>query len=252
MFNRLDNLEGKVAVITGGGGQVVLATAIRLANQGCRIVLVARRDVADKLATLPRSELNHFSLVADITNSDSLKGAADQVRAQAGRCDILVNSAGITRSVPPTNLDALTDDMFDEIVTVNLRGVYATIRAFTPMLKETNDGLIVNISSTAGQCASQSNLAYGAAKAGVDLMTKTLGKALAPAVRVVAVVPGVMEFATSGVAFKPPGFNDKMAELCPLKRIGYGDDIASVVEACATHIRFATGSIILVDGGRTI
>jgi NAD(P)-dependent dehydrogenase (short-subunit alcohol dehydrogenase family) len=252
MFKRLDNLQGKVAVITGGKGQVGLATAQRLAHAGARIVLINRTAPGPEvLASLPNQELNHLSIQADVTRSDTLVAAAEQVKNSCGRCDILVNSAGITRSVPPANLDQLTDEMFDEIVTVNLRGVFATIRSFAPLLKASGDGLIVNISSTSGQCASPSNVAYGSAKAGIDLMTKTLGKALAPAIRVVAVVPGFMEHATSGV-IKPPGANEKMAQGAPLARIGSGDDIACTVEALATHIRFATGSIILVDGGRTI
>lgn len=255
MFKRFENLNGKTAVIIGCNGQVGSATARRLADCGARIIGITRSNLEQAqslLASLPNQEANHAAYYADITKSETLSQVVSVLTAQIGKIDILINSAGITKTVNPVNLDALTDELFDEIVTVNLRGVYASIRAFAPLLKASGDGLIVNVSSTAGQCASVSNVAYGASKAGLDLMTKTLGKALAPTVRVLGVVPGVMEYSTSGVGPKPPGFNEKMAEGCPLKRIGYGDDIASAIEACCTHIRFATGTTFLVDGGRTV
>lgn len=249
-FKRLENLNGKVAVITGAGGQVGYATAIRLAEQGCRIVGLVRSKVDEtivKFSNLPNQHLAHTVIQADVVNTPTLIAARDKI----DRCDILVNCASITKNVLPQNLDQLTDELFDSIVTTNLRGTYATIRTFAPLLRSTGDGLIVNISSTSAQVASPSNAAYGASKSGINLLTKTLGKALAPDIRVVAVIPGFMETPTSG-AMKAPGMNEKQAETSPLKRIGYGDDVACTIEALATHIRYATGSIILIDGGRTI
>jgi len=249
MFQRLNNLNGKVAVITGGCGQVGYATAQRLSQQGATVIALVRKDIDSAMQKM--QALSGTAILADITNSADLTSAAAMIKEQFGRCDILVNSASITKNVLPSNLDALTDDMFDSIVATNLRGVFATIRAFSPMLKETKDGLIVNISSTSAEGASNSNIAYGCSKAGINQLTKTLAKALAPEIRIVAVSPGFMVEPTSG-AVKGPGANEKMAESSPLKRIGYADDIASTIEACCTHIRFATGSVFLVDGGRTV
>lgn len=254
-LHRLENLSGKVAVIAGGAGQVGSATAYRLADQGARVVALVRRNLEAAQAlmqSLPSADsLGHLALLASITDSASLAAAADQVRSRFGHCDILVNAAGTTCNIKPAQLDELTDEIFDEIVRTNLRGVFATIRAFAPLLKASGDGLIVNISSTAGLRASDSNLAYASAKAGVDLMTKTLAKALAPKVRVVAVAPGYLVKPTSG-AVKAPGFNEKMAAVIPLNRIGEADDIASTIEACATTLRYATGITLVVDGGRTL
>jgi NAD(P)-dependent dehydrogenase (short-subunit alcohol dehydrogenase family) len=249
MFQRLNNLNGKVAVITGGCGQVGYATAQRLSQQGATVIALVRKDIDSAMQKM--QALSGTAILADITNSADLTSAAAMIKEQFGRCDILVNSASITKNVLPSNLDALTDDMFDSIVATNLRGVFATIRAFAPMLKETKDGLIVNISSTSAEGASNSNIAYGCSKAGINQLTKTLAKALAPEIRIVAESPGFMVEPTSG-AVKGPGANEKMAESSPLKRIGYADDIASTIEACCTHIRFATGSVFLVDGGRTV
>jgi NAD(P)-dependent dehydrogenase (short-subunit alcohol dehydrogenase family) len=252
-FQRLENLRGKVAVITGAGGQVGYATALRLAEAGCQVVGISRSkiDELEKLfEELPNRELGHYSIQADITNTDSIKTAVDQVKTKSGKVDILINSAGVSSNIRPNNINQLTDELFDKIIITNLRGTYAMIREFYSLLNETGDGLIVNISSTSAQKGGNSNVAYAASKSGIDIMTRTLSKVLSPRIRIVSVVPGHMEKATSGIK-KDPAINEKLAEMCPLKRIGYGDDIASTIEALCTHIRFSTGSIFIVDGGRS-
>lgn len=254
-FERLDNLNGRVAVITGGAGQVGYATAIRLAERGARIIAIVRRDLDDannKMKQLPNfDKLKHFALLASVTDTKSLVQARDEIKKIAGRCDILINSAGITKNVKPANFEDLTDEIFDEIILTNLRGTYAAIRTFVPLLKESGDGLIINLSSTASLRASPSNVAYSSAKAGINLMTRTLAKVLAPEIRILAVAPGHMVKPTSG-ATKSEGSNEAMAATSPLKRIGEADDVASTIEACATQVRFATGTVIIIDGGRTI
>jgi 3-oxoacyl-[acyl-carrier protein] reductase len=147
-------------------------------------------------------------------------------------------------------LHALTDELFDEMIITNLRGVYATIREFSDLLKSSGDGLIINVSSQSAQRASNSCVAYSASKAGLDLMTRTLAKSLAPAVRVLGISPGYLENATSGVTRLQD--NDVLAAQSPLQRLGTADDIASTIEACATTIRFATGTVFLIDGGRLL
>ena len=253
-FEPVSKLDGHVAVITGGKGAIGWATARRLAALGARIVSIDRSDpekVQALLDTLPKVASGaHFALTASITDSAALSAAAEAVKQRAGRCDILVNSAGFTKPVAANDLEGLTDDLFDAVVQTNLRGVFATIRAFTPLLKANGDGLIVNVSSIAGITGSGSNLAYAAAKAGVDLLTKALGKALAPQIRVIAVSPGVVD--SSFVPGRGAEFNEKAAATIPLKRIGHVDDTAAAIEACATTMRFATGSRFVVDGGRSL
>ncbi|MBC7547319.1 MAG: SDR family oxidoreductase [Polaromonas sp.] len=253
-FEPVNRLEGHVAVITGGKGAIGMATAHRLARLGVRIVSVDRSSSLDVQALLDRlppvSSGAHIALTASITDSAALQAAASAVLAQAGRCDMLINCAGFTKAVPANDLEALTDSLFDDIVQSNLRGVFATIRAFAPLLKASGDGLIVNVSSIAGFTGNGSNLAYVAAKAGVDVLTKSLAKVLAPQVRVLAVSPGVVD--SPFVPGRGADFNDKAAATIPLKRIGTVEDIASAIEACATTMRFATGSRFVVDGGRSL
>ena len=253
-FEPISKLDGHVAVITGGKGAIGLATARRLAALGARIVSIDRSEpekVKALLDALPQVASGpHFALTASITDSAALSAAAEVVKQRAGRCDILVNSAGFTKPVAANDLESLTDELFDDVVQTNLRGVFSTIRAFTPLLKASGDGLIVNVSSIAGFTGAGSNLAYAAAKAGVDLLTKSLAKALAPQIRVLAVSPGVVDSAF--VPGRGADFNDKAAATIPLKRIGHVEDTASAIEACATTMRFATGSRFVVDGGRSL
>jgi 3-oxoacyl-[acyl-carrier protein] reductase len=124
------------------------------------------------------------------------------------------------------------------------------IRTFAPMLKTSGDGLIVSISSIAGQTGIGSSIAYCAVKAGIDAMTKSLGRALAPEVRVMGVAPGVVD--TSFVPGRAADFNTKTAATTPLRRVATPADVAEAVLACATSLRFSTGTTLIVDGGRSL
>ena len=248
-FQSVDELSNKVAVIIGGTGAVGFATAKRLAKLGATCVLIGRNALEkgkDQISQLPPGK--HFCLNASITDSQTLIAAAKEVESRLGRCDILVNSAGFTKPVPAANLDDLTDDLIDEILKANFRGVFASIRAFQALLKASGDGLIVNVSSIAGFTGVGSNLAYVAAKASIDVVGDALAKAFAPHVRVISVSPGVVD--SGFVPGRGADFNDKAAVTIPLRRIGTVDDVAAVVQACATTMRYVTGTRIVVDGGR--
>jgi 3-oxoacyl-[acyl-carrier protein] reductase len=242
-------LTGKVAVIAGGAGAIGFASALRLATAGARVVLLARGDIAAagaKAAQLPGQ--GHGAICADISDRAALSDAAQQVAAAFGRADILVNAAGMTRAVPHHDLDALTDDLIDEVFVANWRGPFSTIRAFAGLLRASGSGLVVNISSIAGTTGNGSNVAYCAAKAGLDIMAVSLGRALSPHIRVLNVSPGVVN--SDFVPGRDAAWNDRQAATTPLKRIGEADDIAAAVEACATTLLFSTGTTIVVDGGR--
>jgi 3-oxoacyl-[acyl-carrier protein] reductase len=243
-------LDGLVVVIAGGTGAIGRATAQRFAALGARIVLLHRGDPEAAKAFLATLPGEHGQVVASITDSKQLNAAAEQVREQFGRADILVNTAGFTKPVPPGDLEGLTDELIDEIFAANWRGVFATIRSFVPLLKASGDGLIVNVSSIAAFTGVGSNLAYAAAKAGVDVLGRALARSLAPTVRVLTISPGVVDSAF--VPGRGPDFNEKTAATMPLRRIGTVEDVAAAIEACATTLRFSTGNVIVVDGGRSL
>jgi 3-oxoacyl-[acyl-carrier protein] reductase len=249
-FEPTESLAGRVAVISGGTGAIGLASAHRLAKLGARCVLLYNSESAESAATKVASlaGTGHLAFKAPVTDSAALKKVAEQISAACGAVHILVNSAGYTQAVPAGDLEALSDELIDDILKVNFRGVIATIRAFMPALKQSQDGLIVNISSIAGFTGTGSNLAYVAAKASIDVVGDALAKAFAPHVRVISVSPGVVD--STFVPGRGADFNEKAAATIPLRRIGTVDDVAAVVQACATTMRYVTGTRIVVDGGR--
>lgn len=242
-------LAGKVAVVIGGSGGIGAATCRVLAGLGADVAVgfhagQARAEAV--VASLPKGR--HAALQVAIEDSASIGRFRDAVRSQFGRADILVNSAGITRPVAHADLDGLTDELIDAVFVNNWRGVFASIRAFAPALRASGDGLVVNVSSIAGFTGVGSSVAYCGAKAGLDVMTKSLGRALAPEIRVLGVSPGVVD--TDFVPGRGKEFKDKAAAATPLKRITSPQDVAEAIAACATSLRFSTGTSIPVDGGR--
>jgi 3-oxoacyl-[acyl-carrier protein] reductase len=249
-FQPISKLDGKVAVIVGGAGAIGIATARHFAALGARVALV-HRDT-DPARTQPILDSlhggGHQFYTASVTDSESLKHVAAQIQHDMGAIHILVNSAGFTQPVPLNDLEALSDELIDSIFQVNWRGVFATIRAFTPWMKKAQDPVIINVSSIAAFTGVGSNLAYAAAKAGTDLMTKALAKALSPELRVVGISPGVVN--TSFVPGRGPEFNQKAASTTPLRRVGEAEDVAQAIVALTTTLAFTTGTTLVVDGGR--
>lgn len=240
-FERLENLNGQVAVITGSAGGVGFATARQLAKSGAKIIGLVRKNVEEMQSRLDTLGQGHTAMLADVTNSKQL----NDIVLQIPQCDILVNNAGASTGVDHKNLNTLTDEMFDSIVKVNLYGTFYTTRAFLPLLKKSPYALIVNISSASSIRTGGSNIAYAASKAGVDSLTRNLAKALAP-IRVVSLNPTIIK---TGFANYQDSVYDNIATRVPLQRIVTVDDVASAVEALATTLRFNTGNNITIDGG---
>jgi 3-oxoacyl-[acyl-carrier protein] reductase len=246
------SLDGRLALVVGGSGGIGAASARVLAEAGARVVVTHTARSAEAAASLARSlpGAGHLALPADVADTASLLALRDAVRERSGEAlHVLVNAAGFTKPVPHADLDALDDALIDRMFAVNWRGQFAAIRAFAPMLKASGNGLIVSISSIAGQTGIGSSIAYCAVKAGIDVMTKSLARALAPEIRVMGVAPGVVD---TGFVGRPAGFNAKTAAATPLRRIATAEDVAEAVLACATSLSFSTGATVVVDGGRSL
>lgn len=247
-FAPRDRVDGQLAVITGGSGAIGSATARRLAELGARVVLLQSGPVERAQPVLSTLKgMGHFAVRASVTDSAALADAAEAVQAQGG-ATMLVNCAGFTRPIAAADLDGLTDELIDAIFAVTWRGSFAAIRAFAPQLRASGDALVINVSSIAAFTGLGSNLAYAAAKAGVDALTKALAKTLGPQIRVLAVSPGVVD--TAFVAGRDAGFNERVGASLPLRRIAVADDVAAAIVACGTTLRYATGNVIVIDGGR--
>jgi 3-oxoacyl-[acyl-carrier protein] reductase len=246
--------QGKVVLVMGGAGGVGRSCARMFAQAGAHVAVTHRpgeekaREAASFVTSLPGS--NHAAFAADVGDTATLLALRDAMAARYGRLDVLVNSAGFTKPIPHADLEALNDDLIDEMFRINWRGQFATERAFAPMLKASGDGHIDSISSIAALTGNGSNIASGAVKAGIDVMTKSLARALAPEVRVMGVAPGVVD--TGFVAGRGAEFNAKTALTTPLRRVASADDVAAAVLSCATHLGYSTGSTLIVDGGRAL
>lgn len=238
-------------VILGGSGGIGAATAQAFAAHGATVGIVYNSDAAGAEAvrtSLPGT--GHRTFGASVEDSASLVQLVADARAAFGEVATLVNSAGFTKAIAHGDLDALDDAFIDRMFAVNWRGQFAAVRSFRKTLEASGKGLVVNVSSIAGTNGIGSNIAYCAVKAGIDTMTKSLARALAPAIRVMSVSPGVV--ATDFVPGRDAAAVAKIAATVPLKRIATPEDVADAILACATHLRYSTGSIVTVDGGRAL
>jgi 3-oxoacyl-[acyl-carrier protein] reductase len=244
----MGGLDGRVALVTGGSKGLGAATARLLAEAGARVVLTYGSDAAaaDRLvASLPGA--GHRASRTPAQDTRAIERLAAAIRESEGRLDILVNNAGSTRVIPHADLDALDDAFFDFVLAVNLRGPFATVRACRPLLEASGRGLVVNVGSVSGVRGGGSNIAYAAAKAGLHAMTMSLARALAPAIRVVAVAPSLMETPMSAM-WTPQQRAQRIASN-PLRRIAEPEEVAAVILGLATTMTFVNGAIIPIDGG---
>lgn len=239
----------RVVLVTGGGSGIGRAAVERFAELGSSVVIGyhSRAALAEDVAgSLPGT--GHRTMRIAIDEPDSIKTAARTVEADYGRLDVLVNCGGATRPVPANDLDGLTDDMFDHVTSVNLRGPFAMVRAFRPLLERGDNAAIVNVSSIAARTGVGSSLAYCAAKGGLDTLTIGLARVLAPEVRVFSVSPAGVD--TGFVPGRQRSQLEAMAARMPLAKVTSADDVARAIVACVTHLTSSTGIVVPVDEGR--
>lgn len=252
-------LSGRVALVTGGAGGIGGAVASQLAAAGIGAVVInyrksakAAEEVAGKIE---RSGVKALAIQADVQRDNEVRHMMDNIRTRFGRLDVLVNNAGVTHWVKLSDLEALTDDIWDEILDVNVKGAFRCTRAASPMLAE-HGGMVINVSSISGIIApsTMSSLAYGTAKAALIHMTRGLAVALAPKIRVNCVAPAFTDTPWMsehyGASYKQ--VMAKASEGYPLQRIASPDDIAQAIVGLVTGGDFVTGQTLVVDGGLSL
>lgn len=247
----MSDLTGHVALVTGGSRGIGAATAHVLAEAGARVVITHRDSATDAdgvCASLPGD--GHRVIQASAAETAALETAAASVAEIEGRLDVLVNNAARTKVIPHGDMETLTDELFDAITQTNVRGTFATVRAFRSLLEDGDGGVVINISSLAAKMAGGSNVAYCASKAAMDNMTLSLARALAPKIRVLSVAPGLVE--TRFTSQWDPKVKERYLERTALQRLPSPEDIGRAVLAAVTQLTCTTGAIIPVDGGRPL
>ena len=242
------SIEGRAAIITGGGTGVGRATALGLARLGVSVAVNYSRSADEAAATARDCEaegVEAVALQADVASNASVVAMVEQAAAALGRVDYLVNSAGTTVFVDHPDLDALTEAAWQRVMGVNLVGAFYATRACAPHMRTAGAGAVVNVSSVAGITGAGSSIPYAASKGALNTMTRSLARALAPEVRVNAVAPGIID--TRWVDDRRE-FLDAAVEKTPLRRAAVAEDIAeSVIHLLQST--FTTGEVLVIDGG---
>jgi 3-oxoacyl-[acyl-carrier protein] reductase len=242
-------MDGKVAVITGGGTGIGRASALALAGEGMNVVVNYSRSAKEAEETagdLEKTGVKAIAVKADVADRQQAENLIKSAVDKFGRVDVLVNSAGTTKFIPYPNLD---DETWNRIFQVNVNAAFYTSRAASRHMLQQGEGAIVMIASIAGHGTNASSIPYAVSKGAMLTLTKTLARALAPKVRVNAVAPGVVETRWVGdnEDFKAAG-----RAATPLGRNASAEDVAAAVRYFAIDATFVTGQVHNVDGGRVI
>ena len=248
--------HNRVCVITGGGTGTGAVCARHLARRGWRVVINFSRSEADARETARVCEglgSQALGVRGDVAEDSDCRAIAQAAIDRFGRIDALVNSAGITRFAHAAKLEALSADDFQQLYAVNVIGAYQMIRACAPAMKQQGRGAVVNISSVAGTLGIGSSVAYVASKGALNAMTLSLARALAPAIRVNAVCPGLIETRWHTARFNEEEyarFRKAYEDSVPLATTASADDVADAVVWLIEGARVVTGELLTVDSGK--
>ena len=243
------NLTGKVALVTGASRGIGQAAAIELAKAGADIIVnfigneAVAQETVEAIEALGRKAIK---IKANVGDADDVQAMVDEAHATFGHIDILVNNAGITRD---GLLIRMKDSDWDEVLNINLKGVYLVTKAVAKLMIKQRAGRIINMTSVSGVTGNVGQANYAAAKAGVIGFTKTCAKELAArGITVNAIAPGFIETAMTDVL--PEKIKEGIAATVPLGRMGQPEEIAGVVTFLASDFAsYITGQVLNVDGG---
>lgn len=242
-------LDGKVAVVTGGNRGIGHAISESLAEAGARVAVIARsaERASDAAAALPGA--GHAGFACDVADAESVDAVVKAVEQQFGSLDILVNNAGVTDD---NLLLRLSDDAWDRVLDTNLKGAFHTIRAATRGMMRRRDGRIINLASVVGISGNKGQANYAASKAGLIGLTRSVARELASRnILCNAVAPGFIE--TEMTDAMTADAREATIDRIALGRLGKPQDIASVVRFLAgPGAAYITGQVVVVDGGLVV
>jgi 3-oxoacyl-[acyl-carrier protein] reductase len=242
-------MKERVAVVTGGGTGIGRAISEHFAQAGVRVVVNysrSREDAEDTVKGIQAKGGTAVAVAADVSKAAQAKALMAAAVAEYGRVDYLINNAGWSQRVPHQQMDELTDEIWDRVFNTNLRGAFYCVRAAAPLLKQQEGSAIINIASVAALMGQGSSMAYAASKGGMVTLTKSLARALAPEIRVNAVLPG---FVRTRFAGWPDSVFNETEKITPLRRLGTVEDVARATMFFAVYALGTTGETLVVDGG---
>lgn len=241
------NLEGKIALVTGGARRVGKAISLALAFQGVTVLIHHRHPSAEADQTveeIKRIQQHSNRYMADLSKTDEIRAMFDKIGSEYGGIDILVNNAAIFY---PTPLHSITEKEWDDLMNTNLRGAFFASKFAVPLMNKRGGGKIINIADVSAENPWPNFPAYSISKSGIITMTKVLAKALAPKILVNAVAPGPVLF--------PDDFTEtdmqKSIDKTLLKRAGQPTDVSAAV-LYLLQADYVTGEVLAVDGGRQL
>ena len=242
----MSEFSGKVVIVTGSSSGIGEAIALRLGELGASVVVNSANSAEAGKAVAAKIGANAIYVQADISDKDAGQHLLDETIKNFGKLDILINNAGWTSLVAHHDLEALTDEIFQKTFAVNVWGTWALTKAAMPLLKKSDDGNVVTITSIAGVRPVGSSIAYSMSKAALNHMTLLLAKSCGP-VRVNAVAPGLVETPWT------KDWNDQHAGVKAMAPLGRSATPEDCVEATLGLLRtkYATGQVFVVDGGLT-
>jgi ketoreductase RED2 len=247
----MERFADKVVVVTGSSSGIGAACARAFAAEGATVVVNSSSSVEPGqalAAELVAAGATATYTQADVSSAEDRARLIDTAVADHGRLDVLVNNAGVTRVIAHSDLEAVTEEVFQRILDVNLIGTFELTKLALPHLRATGDGAVVNVTSVAGVRPTGSSVPYAVSKAALNHLTRLLANVTGPEVRVNAVAPGLIR--TPWTADWGP-LHELMAERAPLGRSGEPDDIAAAVVDVAAS-RYLTGQVLVVDGGMSL
>jgi NAD(P)-dependent dehydrogenase (short-subunit alcohol dehydrogenase family) len=248
------SLKGKVALVTGGGRGIGKAIARRFAEAGANVVIASRKlenlhAAATELAGLPGRVI---PIACHVGRLDQIENLIRETESQAGPVDILVNNSATNIGQGPAL--AVTDEMFDKIVDINVKAALRLVRLTVPkMIERGTGGSIINISSVSGINPQEGGLLYSFTKAGLIMLTRSWAREFGPhGVRCNAIAPGLIQTEFSEYFWKNEDFRSHLERTQPIRRIGQPDEIGyAALYLASDEASYVTGQVIVVDGGMT-